>query len=167
MSEFSLNIASGGKPMKTLNHYKCINVDIRDLSNDEKYDQALFAQCDVRKLPFQNNFFEAILASDIIEHFPKDETMNLLIEWSRILKIGGYIMFRTPSLLWASETYRRGKDAKFVSYHIFGGQDYPGNFHYVIFDKGWLESLCNKVGLITTDYKEVHSNFELTMEKIK
>ena len=164
---FSLNIGSGDKPMKSLNHYKCINIDIRDFSVDEKYEQAIFVQCDVRDLPFQKFFFEVILASDIIEHFPKNETMDLLAEWSRVLKIGGLITFQTPSLLWVSETYRHSKDAEFVSYHIFGGQDYSDNFHYVIFDKNWLESLCNKVGLKTTDYKEIHSNFELTMEKIK
>jgi len=166
MSEMSLNLGSGDKPMKSLNGHECVNVDIRDMSGHEKYEGAIFIQCDVGRLPFNDNSFVAILASDIIEHFPKTETKNVIKEWSRVLKIGGLMMFRTPDLRWMAKTYLQSEDAEFVSYHIFGGQGYKENFHYVIFDRKWLTDICSEFGLVVTDYKENHSNFELTCEKV-
>lgn len=163
----SLNIGSGDKPMRDINGHTCINIDIRDLSDTEKYKGATFVRGDVRKLPFPNEHFEAILASDIIEHFPKTETKALIEEWTRVLKPNGLIMFRTPSLRWVVSHYSQTGDAEFISYHIFGGQDYSGNFHYVIFDKEWLERICNEFGLVVVDYKENHSNFEMIVSKVK
>lgn len=162
----ALNIGSGDSPMLSINEHTCINIDIRDLSDHEKYKDIMFVCGDVRKLPFPDENFEAILASDIIEHFPKTETKALIKEWARILKRNGLIKFRTPSLRWAANYYLQNGDAEFVSYHIFGGQDYAGNFHYVIFDKTWLENICNDLGLVVVEYKENHSNFDMVVSKI-
>lgn len=156
--KFSLNIGCGDDIIDNINGYKCVNVDIRPL---DKVDIV----CDVRNLPFLDSTFVRILASDIIEHFPVSDTDKLLAEWARVLENGGRIKFRTPSLKWVAQTYLNTLDAKFVSWHIFGGQDYKTNFHYVIFDHIWLSKLCSKHGLIMIDYKEVHSNFELVCEK--
>lgn len=156
--KLSLNIGCGEQILKNISGFRCINVDIRPLKGVD-------LTCDVRHLPFDDNYFERILASDIIEHFPLSETENLLQEWSRVLKHGGHMKFRTPSLKWVAHHYLSTGDAKFVSWHIFGGQDYETNFHYVIFDNVWLSSLCQKFGLETIDYKENHSNFELVVKK--
>jgi len=158
MKGFSLNVGCGEQILDNISGYKCINVDIRPLKGVD-------VVCDVRRLPFKDGFFERILASDIIEHFPIAETDGLLKEWSRVLKNGGRIKFRTPSLKWVARTYLQTRNAKFIAWHIFGGQDYATNFHYVIFDDVWLSSLCEKHSLYTIDYKEVHSNFELICEK--
>jgi SAM-dependent methyltransferase len=154
----ALNIGSGDSPMLSINGCPCINIDMRDLSYTEKYKDVTFVRGDVRNLPFPNENFEAI--------FPKTETKTLIKEWARVLKRNGLIKFRTPSLRWAANYYLQNGDAKFVSYHIFGGQDYEGNFHYVIFDKAWLESICNEVGLVVVEYKENHSNFDMVVSKI-
>jgi len=158
MNRLSLNIGCGDQILDNINGYKCINVDIRMLSGVD-------VCCDIKKLPFKSESFDRILASDVIEHFPISETSALLKEWSRVLKIGGHIKFRTPSLKWVARQYLATGDAKFISWHIFGGQDYETNFHYVIFDNKWLSELCGEVGLFVIDYKEVHSNFELVLEK--
>ena len=154
----SLNIGCGSEILRDISGFKCINVDIRSLKGVD-------VVCDVKHLPFPDECFERVLASDIIEHFPLSETEKLLKEWTRVLKTGGHIKFRTPSLKWVVNHYNATGDAKFVSWHIFGGQDYETNFHYVIFDKGWLEKMCNKFSLVTVDYRENNSNFELVMNK--
>jgi 6-phosphogluconate dehydrogenase (decarboxylating) len=51
------------------------------------------------------------------------------------------------------------KIAKFVSYHIFGGQNYPGNFHHVMFDRAWLFHILKPLGLLEVYYEEEGSNF--------
>ena len=154
----SLNIGCGDKILDDISGYPCINIDIRLLKGVQMV-------CDVKQLPFKSNCFDRVLASDIIEHFPISETESLLAEWARVLKIGSNIKFRTPSLKWVSTAYLKTGDAKFMSWHIFGGQDYPSNFHYVIFDRRWLNELCNKFGLYETNYSETGSNFELVATK--
>ena len=154
----SSNIGCGDKVLKYINDFPCINVDIRQV-------EGVDVVCDVRSLPVKDVSFDRILASDIIEHFPATETKNLLQEWSRVLKRGGHIKFRTPSLKWVAAYYIKHGDAKFVSHHIFGGQDYDTNFHYVIFDNKWLSRLCKSFGLTTIDYKENFSNFILVARK--
>lgn len=154
----SLNLGCGDKILKDISGYPCINVDIRPLKGVD-------VVCDVHQLPFEDKYFNRILASDIVEHFPISETEGLLQEWSRVLKVGGNMKFRTPSLKWVANHYLRTGDAKFVSYHIFGGQTYDTNFHYVIFDNEWLSSLCAKFGMETISYRENHSNFEIVVKK--
>jgi len=154
----SLNIGCGDKVLGSISGNKCINVDIRQLDGVD-------IVCDARHLPFKNECFDRVLAYDIIEHFPVSETENLLKEWTRVLKINGRMKIRTPSMKWVAYYYIHKKDAKFVSYHIFGGQEYEKNFHYVLFDYEWLSALCKKYGLKTIDYKEIHSNFEMVLNK--
>jgi len=156
----ALNIGCGEKTVESISGHKCINVDIRAL---EKID----VRCNVKNLPFKNESFERISASDIIEHFPLSDTEKLLAEWARVLAIGGHMKIKTPSLKWMVACYLQKKDAKFVSYHIFGGQTYSENFHYVIFDQKWLSSICDKYGLKTIEYREIYSNFEIVVVKEK
>lgn len=160
----TLNLGSGDRtydeyPEKS--GYKCINLDKR-----LEWDRVDIA-AHVRFIPFKDETFDYILASDIIEHFPISYTNSLLKEWSRVLKSNGIIEIRTPNLRWVQRFYQPGHNAQFISHHIFGGQDYPGNFHYVIFDREWLNKICNSVGLAEVDYWEApaESNFILKVGK--
>ncbi len=156
--KLALNLGSGDRvydeyPEK--DGFKCINLDKR-----LEWDRVDVA-AHVGKLPFQSETFDYILASDIIEHFPLKYTKGLLDEWGRVLKEDCTLEIRTPNLKWVQNFYQVGKNAKFISQHIFGDQDYPGNFHYVMFDRAWLNQICNSVGLFETYYWDApaHSNF--------
>lgn len=164
--KLTLNVGSGDRvydeyPEK--NGYKCINLDKR--LEWDRVDVAAHA----RFVPFKNETFDYVLASDIIEHFPLKYTKLLLTEWARVLKPDGIIEIRTPNLRWVKDFYKPGQNAQFISHHVFGGQDYPGNYHYVIFDREWLNKICYVVGLAETDYWEApaHSNFILKVRKFK
>jgi len=160
----ALNIGSGDRvydeyPKK--DGFKCINLDKR-LTLD-RVDVAAH----VGKLPFADETFDYILASDIIEHFPLKYTKSLLVEWSRILKGDCVLEIRTPNLKWVQNFYRAGKNAKFVSHHIFGGQDYPGNFHYVMFDRAWLNQICNSAGLFEVYYWDAPADSNFILKVVK
>jgi predicted SAM-dependent methyltransferase len=162
--KLSLNLGSGDRTYDKYPEkggYKCINLDKR--LEWERVDVA----SDVRRLPFQSDSFEYILASDIIEHFPFKLTKQLLTEWARVLKPGGILEIRTPNLRWVHRAYKEGQNAQWISHHIFGGQDYPGNYHFVIFDREWLSLICKSVKLTEVDYWEApaHSNFILKVRK--
>jgi predicted SAM-dependent methyltransferase len=158
----TLNLGCGDR---TYTHYpegyECWNVDNRD--SLKKVDQV----CDVRDLPFTDESFDYILASDIVEHFPIKETPALLKEWIRVLKVGGIIEMRTPNLDYWTKEYKEKRNAKVVSYHLFGGQQYSGNFHYVVFDRAWLRELCQARGLKEIDYREEDGNFVMKLRRVE
>lgn len=159
--KLTLNVGSGDRTFDEYPAgYKCINMDNRP--NLKRVDVV----GDVRKIPFGDEHFDYLLASDIIEHFPIAKTEDLLEEWNRVMKVGAIIEIRTPNIKWVVEHYSEYGDAKFVSYHIFGGQNYSGNFHYVIFDRRWLNTILNRLGFMEIDYEEAGSNFILKAKKV-
>lgn len=135
-----------------------INVDIRNLDN--------VIQCDITKpLPFQDNEFDYILMSDVIEHFSIKDLEKYFPEWIRVLKKGGGLQIRTPNLLWMCKEYLKSHDAEFISWHIFGGQDYSTNFHYVIFDRKSLNRFLLLNNCFELEYKEKGSNMIIIAKK--
>ena len=152
--KLTLNVGCGNRTFDEYPvGYKCINYDER--SGLSKVDVV----GDVRKLDFPDNYFENILASDIIEHFKISETVSILKEWKRVLKVGGIIEFRMPNLRAICKKYIDGvHDAKMASWLLYGGQDYSGNFHYVGFDKASFGAECKAAGLVITSYSEVGFN---------
>lgn len=110
---------------------------------------------DIRKLEFEDNSADLILASDILEHFSHREVEQVLAEWVRVLKPNGEIIIRSPSLKLQAEAYLRGDwDARVASYMIYGGQTNPGDYHCVGFDLNSIANLFEKVGLELVSYEE-------------
>ncbi|MCK4528476.1 class I SAM-dependent methyltransferase [candidate division WOR-3 bacterium] len=161
MEKITLNIGCGERTFKEYPEgYKCINIDERDLSNVDKV-------MDIRRLEFPDEYFDYILASDIIEHFPISETKDILTEWKRVLKSGGIIEFRIPNLKVICKRYIDGEaDTKHTSWLLYGGQSYSGNFHYVGFDKEWFSSICAGCGLKEIEYREEGNNFVMKVMKV-
>lgn len=59
-------------------------------------------ECDLTKpLPFENNQFDTILLSDVLEHIPNPE--HLWQEMFRILKTGGKLLMNVPFYYWLHE----------------------------------------------------------------
>ena len=162
MRNKTLNLGCGDRVYKEYpKGHECINMDVR--ANLEGIDVV----GDVKDLSmFKDNEFTYILASDILEHFPIKDTEKLLKEWARVLIRYGTLEIRTPNLKWALYYYHTYKDAKFVSHHIFGGQDHDGNYHYVMFDRAWLLSICVPIGFKEESYMEDGSNFIMKLTRI-
>lgn len=170
--KLTLNVGSGDRTFLFYPHrgYKCINLDFRALKGKTN------VQADVRQLPFANETFDYIIASDIIEHFPIAETQNVLKEWKRVLKSGQIIEFRLPDTEAIVEDYIRRKNevrkdmkdvpiAHYFSWLLYGGQDYEGNFHYVGFDRRLFKHECNKAGLKEVGWQKEGYNMVVKMEK--
>lgn len=157
----TLNIGAGELTHEfyPTNNYKCTNFDERDLKNIDEVG-------DVRDLSrFGDEEFDMILASDIIEHFPIDLTALILKEWTRVLKPNGMIEFRLPNLAAITAQYIKEKDARNVSWLLYGGQDYKGNFHYVGFDRQLFKEEYSKVGLYEASYEEKGFNMIVMVRK--
>lgn len=58
---------------------------------------------DARYLPIEDCFADVVFASHLLEHFSFRETINILKEWTRVLKIDGRMVIIVPNLKWASK----------------------------------------------------------------
>ncbi len=132
------------------------------LNLDFNFHRGVDIVCDVKSLPFPDESAEEIYASDIIEHFPWRETKGVLKEWWRVLKHQGKLWMRTPNLEGLLKLYQErpkgwrregGKKAGVdpVVERIFGGQDYKGNYHFVIFDRVSIKRVMRECGFKVTE----------------
>jgi glycosyltransferase involved in cell wall biosynthesis/predicted SAM-dependent methyltransferase len=151
--------------------------DIRDgfINIDLFSDDPRVVYGDVRKLDLPDNSADLILASDILEHFSHRETQSILNEWARVLKPGGELIIRCPSLRLQVNAYVNGIwNADVASYMIFGGQTNPGDYHCVAFDEQSIKDKLHKAGLIVTEFYEEDTpqdrgfiNLNMTVRAIK
>ena len=67
------------------------NLDTRPLEGVDHVSEAF-------PLPFEDNTFDLVYSSHVLEHFEKINTQAIVNEWVRILKPGGMIRLSVPSL---------------------------------------------------------------------
>lgn len=58
-------------------------------------------RCDIRHLPVDDQSFDIVHARHVMEHFGRDELMNVVKEWTRILRVGGEFRISVPNLMYA------------------------------------------------------------------
>lgn len=111
-------------------------------------DLAPYPHIDVKhgvdSLPmFGDGAAETIYACHVLEHFARKETLRVLLEWRRVLKVGGTLRVCVPNFAEWTALYhdvaktstdpRAALDA--VHGSILGRQDHPFNVHYQAFDE--------------------------------
>ena len=107
---------------------------------------------DVRKLPFDDNYADEILARDVLEHIPHKETKKTLLEWKRILKKGGKLIIQTPNLQTIANYMLDSEKVDDIDYindlirRIYGGQNYEFNYHFAGFTPETIMNLLKSIG---------------------
>ena len=116
------------------------NLDIRELEGVDHIS-------DVYPLTFEDNTFDLIYCSHVLEHIERDRTQLILNEWVRVLKPGGTLRISVPSFESLSKIYQKNGKLVSVIGPLMGGQTYVQNFHYNAFDTKSLTEYLNKAGL--------------------
>jgi predicted SAM-dependent methyltransferase len=137
------------------------NIDIRDLPHTIK--------ADVRNLPYEPDSVDEIRAIDIYEHISFRESQELLNHWVSLLKPGGRLIIRGPSI----EVLARNilistsiEDIERSIAFIFGDQDYKENTHFTSCHPELIGHYLRNAG-ITGEIKW-HTEFtNLVIEAIK
>jgi len=115
--------------------------------------------CWVERLPFADCSVQSLLASHIIEHFSYRVMESVLAEWHRVLAPGGDILVITPNFGYIAHGYVDGwMEYTEARNRMFGGQDYDGNFHYMMFDSPALAAAMTGTGF--RKVRDVTSNYE-------
>lgn len=130
-----LEIGPGPTPIGGYEH-----LDIRDISDIE-------IVADAREIPVEDNTFDEILARNVLEHFYFKETVEVLKEWWRVLKIGGTLEVLAPNIIGIYMQYLNKTNTfdQFVE-RVYGSQDYPENCHYAAFTKESLRLKLEQAG---------------------
>ena len=86
-----LNLGSGGVPAPA---------DVVDGGREIRVDicQPADVVADVRAMPFDDGYADAVYTSHLLEHFAESETVSVLQEWRRVLKPGGTLIVLTPDV---------------------------------------------------------------------
>jgi predicted SAM-dependent methyltransferase len=105
-----------------------INVDSRNLEGVDLVD-------DISKLlSIEDGSVDLIYASHVLEHFGRLKYMEVLDRWYRLLKPGGIIRISVPDFESVCYHYIENKDIYQLRGFLYGGQNYPENYHYCAWD---------------------------------
>lgn len=114
-----------------------LNVDLHEFHSPD-----LLA--DVTKLDMlPDGIYEEIIAQDVLEHLPRTETVKVLREWSRLLKVGGRLHLRVPSVIDLAELMKKPEHQNIAQQELFvqclfGTQAYTEDTHYTTFTEPLL-----------------------------
>jgi len=107
---------------------------------------------DATRLPFQNEYFDKIVAADFIEHINVQEKEELLKEMHRVLKSDGFIVIFTPNAIREKigDSYWR------IRNKLFGDKIPATALHYGLISHAEFKKLCRKNNfMLKSSYKDV------------
>ena len=119
-----------------------LNVDSRELPGID-------IVADVRQLPFQPEQLTELYSAHLLEHFPLEELRRVILpRWVSLLEDGGKLVSVVPD----TETMVSERAAGRIPFDefvevMYGGQEYPGDFHFSGFSKETLTKLLEDAGL--------------------
>jgi predicted SAM-dependent methyltransferase len=131
-------------------HLGCGNVHIDGFINiDANYLPAVDIVDNARHLrKFEENSVDLIYASNVLEHLGRWEFMPALERWYAILKKGGILRVSVPDFEALCEYYLETKDLRTMYCALYGGQDNPGNCHYLCWDFETLKNDLRTAGFV-------------------
>lgn len=104
-----------------------LNIDV-----EEQYKPDLVA--DFRKLNFKD--LEVIRNYHLLEHFPREEAINIIKLWASWLKKDGLLIIETPDFEGICEMFISDhKRRDWLIRHTYGSQD----FQWALHQDGWYE----------------------------
>lgn len=132
-----LEIGAGPKPQAQviLPHAKIETMDV-----DKTYNPTYLH--DAATMPEElHGVFDVVFASHVLEHFPWYQSLDVLREWRKALKVGGHLHVFVPSLEWAAEQILSEKPSKAIYGHLYAGSISQWDVHKAGFTLRGLRAL--------------------------
>jgi len=140
-----LEIGAGERPTPGFIHN-----DLRPLNDIELV-------CDALEIgEHTDELFCEVRANHILEHFPYNDTVDVLKNWSDLLLPGGLIHIEVPNFSWQTRAHASGEisDEKAV-YFVYGEQNYDGNYHKAAFTESLLRGVLVEAGFINVNVADI------------
>jgi predicted SAM-dependent methyltransferase len=117
---------------------------------------------DIRSLPFDDSSADEILAVHVLEHFYKHDILNVLVEWRRVLKVGGKLVAELPCLDRVLSHFLNGSSDNLTLWALYGDpgthKDGEPALHKWCWSKKAFKSLLEQAGFteITEETPHFH-----------
>lgn len=138
-----------------------INVDV---DTTQKVDLVADLQ---EPFPFEDNYANELLASDILEHFTKEDGETFLQECYRVLKQDGIITIRTHNIF---QIFKQFNNDPWVLIHfLYGNTEKSGVFgaHKYAYTKETVTHILQKIGFKILRFDYETTNFVIVAKKKK
>lgn len=110
---------------------------------------------DARKLPYEANAFDTVVANNLLEHFPPTETTKVLKEWVRVLRVHGQLRLVVPDSMGILRDHFSGTNTwEECEERLRGSRDYPGNEHFAAFTLYEFQAVIDRVPGLTLIFME-------------
>lgn len=107
---------------------------------------------DIKRLPFEDETADLIYASHVIEYFNREEVVDVLVEWRRVLKGGGILRIAVPNFLLLSAMYsNQSLSLDQLLGPLYGKMGDPPIYHKTAYDFEGLKAVLTSVGF--SDYR--------------
>ena len=123
---------------------------------------------DCKKLPFEKASVDEIHAIHFVEHIPRLEVDNMLLNWYGILKSGGKLVIEVPCLDKMAKHILNGeKNIRMTLLGIFGDprDPKPGMLHQWAYTEGELKECLYQVGF--KDVKSLEPKFHFPVRDMR
>ncbi len=107
----------------------------------------------ITKLPYKDNSVDLIYASHVLEYFDREEALDVIKEWRRVLKKGGELRIAVPDFEAMNELYTKGKaQLNNILGPLYGKMESGDKiiYHKTVYDFFGLKAL-----LTTFGFKEI------------
>ena len=130
-------------------HLGCGEINSPEFINvDGRFFPHIHHRSGVNNLPFfKNDFADLIYASHVLEHTPMIKLEKILLEWKRVLKVGGTLRIGVPDFDAILRIYNdNNNDVNLIWRPLMGGQEYNENYHFAVFNENFLADLLRNCG---------------------
>ena len=98
---------------------------------------------------FKDNTAEEIYASHVLEYFDRNDVINVLTEWKRVLKPSGILRLAVPNFPKLVEVYQSSKELTSILGPLYGKWDIGNQefiYHKTVYDENSLKNVLEEVG---------------------
>lgn len=124
-------------------HIQTVNFDQRQCNKLQVTSKLtmpyMSVNCEVDILPFKNDSFDCVIFCEVLEHFIVDP-FHALIQITRVLRIGGYILLSTPNVARLENIARILNGANIYDPYSGHGPHGRHNREYTRHEVAWLLS---------------------------
>lgn len=115
-SKWIIGIGSGGGNAKQVIGIDVNPIVLEKLKTSVPIDNLCFVGGNIYETNFENDLFDIIVCTEVIEHLDTDELELLLEEWKRILKLNGLVWISTPNKRFDRKNFPEGNGSHWIEY---------------------------------------------------
>jgi predicted SAM-dependent methyltransferase len=128
-------------------HLGCGDLRLEDFINIDIQSKTADINLDIYDLSkFNDNTVDEIYISHVLEHIKRNNMLNIIIEFNRLLKKNGVLRIAVPDFEKVVKIYNKNKNLSEILGFLNGGQKDNYDIHYVNFDFFILQEILQITG---------------------